>query len=283
MNPIRQLCCLTAGLSLALAGSAVQAAEEAAPPAAVDAPMAVDESDAPAALPELDESAFPELNYYAATALFLCPVHLPAGYNPQRSYPLVIGLHGYASSPERYHSIYYAFEDPQFIYAAPQAPYPLPMGNALGYSWFTGDENEEVVNESVRLAQQYVIDLIAQLKSQYNISDVYLLGFSQGGALAYITGFKHHELFDGLICFACWLDPQWFEDGEIDMAAGLPLLIAHAEDDPAVEFWKGEEARDQLEARGFAVEFLPFTGGHTLTAEALKQVEIWIETVAASR
>ncbi len=242
------------------------------------------QAEAPADQPAAPaEPAFPKLDYYEARALFLCPVHLPADYAPQRSYPLVIGLHGYASSPERFHSIYYAFDDPQFIYAAPQAPYPLPMGNSLGFSWFTGDDDEETVEESVRLAEQHVIDLIAQLKAQYNVGDVYLLGFSQGGCLAYVTGIKHHELFKGLICFACWFDPEWFDAETIAAAADLPLLIAHAEDDTAVEFSKGEAARDQLEAYGFDIVFLPFTGGHTLTAEALKQVEAWIEDASGTR
>jgi len=243
----------------------------------------VTEETGPASSPEQDDPAFPELKYFQAPALFLCPVHLPADYDPQRSYPLVIGLHGYASSPERYHSLYYAFDDPEFIYAAPQAPYPLPMGSSLGFSWFTGEDDEELVNESVRLAELYVIDLIEQLQAQYNVSDVYLLGFSQGGCLAYVTGIKHRELFKGLICFACWFDPAWFDEETIATATDLPIFIAHAEDDPAVEFSKGEEARDQLEADGFDVEFLPFVGGHTLTSDALKQVEAWIEEVSKLR
>ena len=78
------------------------------------------------------------------------------------------------------------------------------------------------------------------------------------------------------------LFPQDFDEETLAEASDLPLFIAHAEDDPAVEFSKGEEARDLLEAHGFTVEFLPFTGGHTLTADALKQVEGWINAQTAA-
>jgi phospholipase/carboxylesterase len=229
---------------------------------------------------DADAGTYPDLKYFTAPALFICPVHVPREYDPDKSYPLVIGLHGYASSPERFHTLYFAFDDPQYIYAAPQAPYPLPMGDSLGFSWFLTDTRDEPISDSLRLSEQYVLEVIGQVKAAYRVSDVYLLGFSQGSCLAYIVGLRHPDLIKGIVCFDAWFDPDWFEERE-DLsaaAASLRVMIAHATDDPAVAFERGVEARDQLEWLGYKVTFLEFAGGHTLTAGALKQVEAWIES-----
>jgi phospholipase/carboxylesterase len=155
------------------------------------------------------------------------------------------------------------------------------MGNTLGYSWFLNDNDEQLLDESMRLSQQYVLNLIDQLSAQYNTGDVYLLGFSQGCFLAYSAGISRRDLFSGVICFCGIFDPELLNEDAIRSATDLPILIAHAEDDPMVEFSRGEEARDLLKAYGYEVTFIPFTGGHTLTVDALKQAQDWIEERAA--
>jgi phospholipase/carboxylesterase len=152
------------------------------------------------------------------------------------------------------------------------------MGTSLGYSWFLNDQDGNLLAASKQLAEQYVLDLIAQVGRDYSISEVYLLGFSQGGALAYITGIGHPAAIEGIVCFDSPFDLSWFDQPELfKEATGLRVFIAHATDDPAVEYQKGVEAAEQLEQQGFDVRFLQFEGGHTLTAAALKEVETWIE------
>lgn len=267
------------------AGPAAAQGDQLESPAVPDSPQPADDTLEPDAPPDGGQAGgqeaekdFPELKYYEAPALFICPVHVPEDYDPDQSYPLVIGLHGFAGSPEMFHSLYYAFDDPQYIYAAPQAPYPLPMGSYLGFSWVLNDLEGNPIVDSLHLSEQYVLNVIEQLRADYRVSDVYLLGFSQGCALAYLTGMRHPELVTGIICFDGWFDADWFGQNEdLSAATGLRVMIAHATDDPAVAFERGVDSKEQLEKLGYDVEFLRFEGGHTLTAEALKKVEDWVE------
>jgi predicted peptidase len=41
-----------------------------------------------------------ETFYFKSSALFRCVIQLPNNYNPDKSYPLVIGLHGGSGSPD---------------------------------------------------------------------------------------------------------------------------------------------------------------------------------------
>jgi len=132
-----------------------------------------------------------------APALFKCHVQVPAGYDSSRAYPLLVGLHGLGSSPESFTGLWQRFESPQFIYAAPQAPYPYPTGGELGYTW----QLWEAGNRATRISADYIVRVVESLKESYRIGDVYLFGFSQGCGQAYITGIKYHDIFKGLICF----------------------------------------------------------------------------------
>ncbi|GEM_PF-589486 len=254
--------------------------DDAAPPA--DAPEETAPSfDAPEVcqLPSaglMDGPPLPEVVVVEAPACFGVPVHLPEGFDPEREYPLVVGLHGYASSPGRFNTLYYAFDDPQFIYAAPQAPYALPMGSALGYSWFLETDEDELLEQVKQVTVNYVLAVIDDLSSRYKVGEVYLLGFSQGAILSYIAAASHPERFSGLICLGSPLSEEWFKDGQLDAASGLPVFVGYGVDDP----FYGEEAatgaRDILESHGFNVTLHAYDEGHNIPPEALKVIDEWL-------
>jgi phospholipase/carboxylesterase len=246
------------------------AQDETAPP--TDTPV----DTAPPLADLLDPPPLPEVVVVEAPACFGVPVHLPEGYDPARTYPLVVGLHGYASSPGRFNTLYYAFDDPQFIYAAPQAPYALPMGSALGYSWFLETDEDELLEQVKQVTIGYVLAVIDDLSSRYQVSEVYLLGFSQGAILSYMTGASHPERVAGLICLGSPFSETWFQDGQLNAASSLPVFIGYGVDDP----FYGEEAatgaRDALESLGFDVTLHAYDEGHNIPPEALKVIGKWL-------
>jgi predicted esterase len=179
---------------------------------------------------------------------------------------------------DRFITVYDRFENHDFIYATPRAPFPFFNGSDLGYSWIEGDPNDEGSwLGSAECTVQYVADVTEQLKTRYNVSDVYLLGFSQGCSLAYMAGITHHELFDGLICFGGWLDTDFLDSETIEQARDLRVFIGHASDDGMVDFEAGTTARDTLLGYGYDVTFFEFEGGHTVPETGIHRVEQWLK------
>ncbi|NOZ45771.1 MAG: hypothetical protein GXO79_03215, partial [Chlorobi bacterium] len=130
--------------------------------------------------------------YFESSALFKCNVRLPVNYNPEKKYILVLGLHGGGSNIEQFISIWDSLKNTEFIYAVPQAPYPWLVDKKLVYDWAlwpTG--NNKLIKRASNLIVNYISDLTSVLKKHYNISDVYLLGFSQGAIFTYIAGIKN--------------------------------------------------------------------------------------------
>ena len=51
------------------------------------------------------------------------------------------------------------------------------------------------------ISTEYVATVVENLRDIYNISDVFLFGFSQGCSLTWLTGLRYPDKFSGLIGF----------------------------------------------------------------------------------
>jgi predicted esterase len=214
--------------------------------------------------------------YMAAGTILEYRIMFPEDYDPDRAVPLVIGLHGYGASPEGFAGLWDRFDEPDFIFAVPRAPYNRFSGPDPGYSWAIRGDDEELSRESVRISEDWICSLRNALVGEYRISDVYLMGFSQGCSFTYGIGLRHPDLFDGLICFAGWLDTTWVSGDQVLAASHMPVVIAHGFEDQVVEYEASTTARDYLEESGYDVLFIEFEGGHTVDADALVEAQSWL-------
>jgi hypothetical protein len=138
--------------------------------------------------------------YVEATAYSPGITVLPDGYDPDKPYPVLITLHGGAHSPDRMLELRDMFDDPGFIFVALQAQNPVIWEGKLGYNWIYRDTTDpEVQLRAIEMTEQYILDAVAMIKDKYKTDGLYLAGFSEGGAMAYITGLKHPDAFAGII------------------------------------------------------------------------------------
>ncbi len=218
-----------------------------------------------------------QIIYLGAASLLPCRVRLPADYDPEKQYKLLVALHGRGGDPARFLSTGLGSLPSEFIALAPQGPYAMPRVRDVGYGWWLRDPGEvRVRDESRALTEQYVADITERVRRMYPVSEAYVLGFSQGGALAYTTGIKYPDTFDGIVCFGGWLDADSLSDEQIDAAKGLRVFIGHGWEDSAVAFERAVEATNLLTGRGYDVTSEAFHGGHELPNDLLKQVADWI-------
>ncbi|MBN2541433.1 hypothetical protein JXI42_01050 [bacterium] len=223
------------------------------------------------------EKKLGEIIYMDASAYYPCRVFKPANYDKSKNYTLILGLHGWGSSPERFVGLWEKFDKPDFIYACPQAPYPFNVGEDIGYSWenwIPGDD--ELTDKARSKSEEYVLRWLSKLKEDYNIAEVYLMGFSQGAAFTYSIGLKNHELFSGIMPFGGWLDTIRVAEDDIETSKSLRVFIAHGTNDTRVKFESAIQARDLLREHGYDVSFVDFEGGHTMPEHAIKQAELWL-------
>jgi len=229
--------------------------------------------------------------YFKSSALFQCFVKLPEDFDKDKSYRLVIGLHGGGSTPENLIKLWEGSGKVDFIYAVPQAPYSWLVGESIGYDWSlwpSGDTG--LMKRASDMTANYISDLLIFLNQKYKIKESYLLGFSQGAIFTYVAGIKNFQHFDGLIIFSGpgLLKPlvspfaeeqiiNWLSAEFIEAANSLRVILVHGKDDQLVKYELGIQSRDLLKSYDFNVTFYDFTGGHvTPPKNILEQVIQWI-------
>jgi phospholipase/carboxylesterase len=123
----------------------------------------------------------------------------------------------------------------------------------------------------------YVLDVVRDARSRHASGRVYLLGYSQGAAYAYLAAAREPELIAGVIALAGILPTDLVPEESLARAAGkMKVFIAHGWQDQAVDIEQSRRARDTLKRLGFAVTHREFEGGHGLNRDILLQAQAWI-------
>lgn len=222
------------------------------------------------------EAGLGEEGFFTAESGFVYRARFPEDFDAEVPTPLLIGLHGLGDSPEGYIRLWEAFDDPDFIFAVPPALYPFSTGGEVGYSWFRWEEDSLAALELDRLDVDYVMTFLEHLQGEYAISEVYLLGFSQGCGMTWMTGLSNPEAFTGLIGFGGWLNTRILDPATLEASEGMRVFVAHGSEDRAVEYSEAEVTVETMQVYGIDVTFVPFQGGHSLDREVLLQAQEWM-------
>ena len=93
-----------------------------------------------------------------------------------------------------------------------------------------------------------------------------LAGFSQGGMLAmdYVLHRGRRPAALALLSTTRIAIDEWTSCAATGVLEGLPVLIAHGQQDTELAFAAGEHVRDFAFAHGAVVQWLPFDGGHQM-------------------
>ena len=232
------------------------------------------------------------MEYIKTTALYNYYIKTPKNPNLGKKYPLIVGLHGGGSSPDVFIDLWDQIPNKKFIYAAPQAPYPLVVEAELKFDWAMWPSvNIKLINRATEISEKYIVDIVQDISNRHNIEEVYLLGFSQGAIFSYLVGIKQHQLFKGIIIlsgpglltplknpFAKSSGSNWLPEEEIKNSKKLRVFITHGKEDQAANVELGIRSRDILVKHGHDVTFRVFDGGHTKPpVMILKEIADWIK------
>jgi len=209
-----------------------------------------------------------------------CRVLLPQDYEAGADYPLVVFLHGFGGSDQRVFRFWDGTDGLSAVLAVPRGTYDVPEGYGEGYSWIYWNGRDKQAEYSWQASIEYVQDTVDTLAARYRPSAVYLMGFSQGCALAYSTGITHHGAIDGIICCGGMLPVEELGAEAIAAAAGeLRVFIVHGSEDT---YSNAADARARLAENGYDVTLFSFEGGHTIPPEAKNAAAAWINQAAKS-
>jgi phospholipase/carboxylesterase len=213
-------------------------------------------------------------------------VEVETGRDPKAA---VIWLHGLGADGHDFEPIVPEFIRPgertlRFVFPhAPIRPVTLNGGYAMR-AWYdiaALDRRTREDEKGIR-ASQSAIDALIRRENARGISSehIVLAGFSQGGAMALFAGTRYPERLAGIMGLSCYqvLAEQFAAERSAANQA-TPVFLAHGTHDPVVAPLLGEEARRQLEAAGYSVEWHAYSMPHSVCPEEVADIAAWLRRV----
>ena len=130
----------------------------------------------------------------------------------------------------------------------------------------------------IRESQAEVERLIARERDRGISADhIVIAGFSQGGAMALQVGLRHAEALAGIACLSGYLVLEDSLEAEAAAAnKSTPIFMGHGTDDPVVPLPLAEMSRAALEKRGYRVEWQTWPMPHSVCAEEIESVALFL-------
>lgn len=111
---------------------------------------------------------------------------------------------------------------------------------------------------------------------------IVLAGFSQGCAMALLTGLRHGQRLAGIAGLSGYLPLAQHTAAErSDANAPTPVFMGHGQQDEVVAIERGRASRDLLRQQGYAVEWHEYPIGHTVSLDEIADLNRWLLQVLA--
>ena len=106
-----------------------------------------------------------------------------------------------------------------------------------------------------------------------------LLGFSQGGGLAYRYGLLRPEVFAGVAALSTGFPRTDGFDLTLPAERRQPIFIGHGSQDPVVPVESGRAAMKRLVELGYTPEQHEYPMGHEISDQEIRHLVTWLNDV----
>jgi phospholipase/carboxylesterase len=105
-----------------------------------------------------------------------------------------------------------------------------------------------------------------------------ILGFSQGGVMAYSLALSNPERFAALAVLSSWLPKELIPELAIKEAVqSLPTLLQHGTQDQMIEVQRARDSVEQLRALRVPLTYREYDMGHEISGKSLTDLSAWLE------
>ena len=141
-------------------------------------------------------------------------------------------------------------------------------------AWYDVRETTQASQRAVIADVEHSYQQLLQLCSELP-QPIYLLGFSQGAAMALYTGLRQPKLFKRIMALSGYYPGPEAELSEL-AASAAPLLIQHGIYDDAVPLAWGYQAVQALQQGGAKVEYQEYQSRHEIRPQQLSAIRAWL-------
>ncbi len=190
---------------------------------------------------------------------------VPENYDPARSYPLVLFLHG-AGERGSDNEIQLTANQGATVWAKPEeqakhpsfvlAPQSNMDGGTLGWTSLMSSGRGKPFGPQDQLVTAY--DILQKVRGEYNIDQkrIYVTGLSMGGFGTFALAIAHPGEFAALVPVCGGGDPA-----KLAAISEIPIWIFHAAEDPVVPVEMSRDSVQALEEAGGTPRYTEYPAG----------------------
>jgi phospholipase/carboxylesterase len=161
---------------------------------------------------------------------------------------------------------------------APVMPVSLNGGYAMR-AWYDIYPERSTQDETGLLRSQAAIEALLEREKARGIAAqrMVLAGFSQGCAMALMTGLRHAEPLAGLAGLSGYLPLAGQTATQRSQAnRGTPIFLAHGQHDEMIPLAHAQASRDALLALGYTVQWQHYPMAHTVCMQEVADLNCWL-------
>jgi phospholipase/carboxylesterase len=133
-------------------------------------------------------------------------------------------------------------------------------------------EDKEGIEESAAMIRG-VLD--SQLQSEFTSQQLFLAGFSQGGAMALHTALNYEGSLGGIIALSAYVPMSNHINPSLDIST--PIFMGAGQYDPVVLPKWTQQSKNWLLGKGFKdISFHEYPMEHSICFEELKDLGLWL-------
>ena len=175
-------------------------------------------------------------------------------------------------------------ESPAVRFIFPNAPY-RPVTCNGGYvmrAWYdiiSLEPDSRQIDETGLLESREIVRQLIQREEKRGIPSqrMFLAGFSQGGAVAYLSALTHPEPLAGVIALSTYIPEARLITEDLSAAnRHIPLFVAHGTDDDVVSIKLGRQALALLEQCGLKPAWHTYDMPHSVCIDEVRDIGTWL-------
>lgn len=204
-------------------------------------------------------------------------VYAPAGDGP---HPTLLALHGWGANALDLLGLAPHLAGGELLVLCPQGPVTVPIGPGMqGAGWFPLTMGAPPDPVAFAAAVTKLERVCAEAERTYPIArDRFaVLGFSQGGVMAYALATRQPERFAAIAALSTWFAPGLIDTSQPPDLAGRPVLVQHGTRDELISVERGRESVELLRRCRADVTWREYDMGHEISAASLRDLAAYLQ------
>ena len=201
----------------------------------------------------------------------------PAGEGP---HPAIFAFHGWGASALDLLGLAPYIAEGRCMVLCPQGPIEVPIGPTRGFGWYqirmgSAPDSSEI-EKAAATAEQFIDSALERYP--INRRKLIVLGFSQGGSIAYRLAMTNPSRYAALVGLSTWFAPE-LKDlvKDRDSLQQLPTLVEHGRADDMIEIGRARTSVEHLRELRVPLTYREYDCGHEITADGLEDLNRFLQ------